>query len=100
MPLWKLQTVGSERLEFLYENRDTGKTVRLAPGVAYCFRAFYTMITDMVEGAWSQFVQRLNPDLLGQVVDLRIVSLRVPSRLPHSAPFPAEGAAGEPLLLL
>ena len=71
MPLWKLQTVGSERLEFLYENRDTGGTVRLAPGVAYCFRAFYTMVTEMVEGAWSRFVRRLNPDLLGQVVDLR-----------------------------
>ncbi|MDE0004201.1 MAG: HNH endonuclease, partial [Rhodospirillaceae bacterium] len=71
MPLWKLQTVGSERLEFLYRNLDAGGTVRLEPGVAYCFRAFYPMITDMIEGAWSHFVQRRNPQLLGQVVDLR-----------------------------
>ena len=71
MPLWKLQTVGSERLEFLYRNLDAGGTVRLEPGVAYCFRAFYPMITDMIEGAWSHFVQRRNPRLLGQVVDLR-----------------------------
>ena len=71
MPLWKLQTVGSERLEFLYENVDVGRVVRLEPGVAYCFRAFYPMIVDMIEGAWSHFVQRRNPKLLGQVVDLR-----------------------------
>ena len=71
MPLWKLQTVGSERLEFLYENVDAGGVVRLEPGVAYCFRAFYPMVTDIIEGAWSHFVQRRNPRLLGQVVDLR-----------------------------
>ena len=71
MPLWKLQTVRSERLDFLYENRDAGQVVRLEPGVAYCFRAFYQMITDMIEGAWSQFVQRRNRDFLGPVADLR-----------------------------
>ena len=57
MPLWRLQTVGSERLEFLYENVDVGGVVRLEPGVAYCFRAFYPMVTDIIEGAWSHFVQ-------------------------------------------
>ena len=71
MPLWKLQTVGAERLEFLYPNLERGDSVRLEPGVAYCFRAFYPMITDMIEGAWSHFVQRLNPERLGQVVELR-----------------------------
>ena len=71
MPLWKLQTVGSERLDFLYKNVDVGGVVRLEPGVAYCFRAFYPMVTDMIEGAWSHFVQRRNPRLLGQIVDLR-----------------------------
>ena len=71
MPLWKLQTVGSERLEFLYENSDAGEIVRLKPGVAYCFRAFHPMIIDMLQGAWLHFVQRCNPQSLGQVVDLR-----------------------------
>ncbi|MXX68127.1 MAG: HNH endonuclease [Gemmatimonadales bacterium] len=71
MPLWKLQTVGSERLEFLYENVDRGGSVRLQSGVAYCFRVFYPLVTDVIEGAWSHFVQRLNPQRLGQVVDLR-----------------------------
>ncbi|MDE2677232.1 MAG: HNH endonuclease [Gemmatimonadota bacterium] len=71
MPLWKLQTVRSGRLDFLYENHEKGRVVRLQPGVAYCFRAFYPMITDMIEGAWSQFVQERNRKHLGQVVDLR-----------------------------
>ena len=71
MPLWKLQTVRSGRLHFLYENHESGQVVQLQPGVAYCFRAFYPMITDMIEGAWSQFVQQRNRKHLGQVVDLR-----------------------------
>src|SRR5207248_1356968 len=36
MPLWKLQTVGEERLDFLYENLDRGNRITLKPGVAYC----------------------------------------------------------------
>ena len=35
MPLWKLQTVGDERLDFLYDNVDRGTIVTLKPGVAY-----------------------------------------------------------------
>jgi hypothetical protein len=34
MPLWKLQNVGEERLDFLYENLDRGTRVTLKPGVA------------------------------------------------------------------
>lgn len=72
MPLWKLQTVGSsERLEFLYKKAKVAGSITLEPGVAYCFRAFYPLITDTIEGAWSHFVQRANRQLLGQVVDLR-----------------------------
>ncbi len=71
MPLWKLQTVRSGRLDFLYENHESGQVVKVQPGVAYCFRAFYPMTTDMIEGAWSQFVQQRNRKHLGQVVDLR-----------------------------
>ena len=71
MPLWKLQTVGAERLDFLYKNVDTDGMVRLEPGVAYCFRALYPMVVDMIEGAWSHFVQRRNSRLLRQAVDLR-----------------------------
>ena len=52
MPLNKLQNVGSEQLDFLYQIVDHGRAVRLKPGVTYCLRALYPMVTDMIEGAW------------------------------------------------
>ncbi len=70
MPLWKLQTVGSEPLEFLYENLGRGNRITLKPGVAYCFRAFYELVRDLIEGAWVRFVQKLNATKLGNVSDL------------------------------
>jgi hypothetical protein len=70
MPLWKLQTVGRERLDFLYENKDTGDFVTLRPGVAYCFRAFYDLVVDLVRAAWLRYVRRYNASLLGETSDL------------------------------
>jgi 5-methylcytosine-specific restriction endonuclease McrA len=71
MPLWKLQTVGSERLDFLYANLDTTtKTITMKPGVAFCFRAFYGLMRDLIQGAWVRFVQKLNANNLGNVTDL------------------------------
>jgi len=70
MPLWKLQTVGSEPLEFLYENLGRGSRITLKPGVAYCLRAFYELVRDLIEGAWVRFVQKLNGGKLGGVTDL------------------------------
>jgi hypothetical protein len=70
MPLWKLQTVGDERLEFLYANLDRGTTISLKPGVAYCFRAFYELLRDLIQGAWVRFVQKLNANNIGNVIDL------------------------------
>ena len=71
MPLWKLQTVGSERLDFLYDNLDTTtKTITLKPGVAFCFRAFYGLMRDLIQGAWVRFVQKLNASNLGNLTDL------------------------------
>ena len=71
MPLWKLQTVGEERVDFLYPNLGQGAEITLEPGVAYCFRSFYPMITEMVEGAWLHHVRRHNPEALGPESDLR-----------------------------
>ncbi len=85
MPLWKLQTVGSERLDFLYDNVDGGSVIRLKPGVAYCFRAFHPMIVDMLQGIWLDFVQRRNVQLLGQIPDLR--SFLFGTRRGSLAPF-------------
>jgi 5-methylcytosine-specific restriction endonuclease McrA len=70
MPLWKLQTVGDERLEFLYENLDRGNRITLKPGVAFCFRAFYELVRDLIEGAWVRFVQKINSNKLGSATDL------------------------------
>ena len=70
MPLWKLQTVGDERLDFLYDNLDSGKTITLKPGAAYCLRAFYGLLRDLIQGAWVRFVQKLNSLRLGNITDL------------------------------
>jgi len=73
MPLWKLQTVGSRKLDFLYEDREdeNPREITLRPGVAYCFREFYSLITDMVQGAWTAHVRRTNDALLGPASELR-----------------------------
>ena len=70
MPLWKLQTVGHERLDFLYENSETGRAIALRAGVAYCFRKFHGLISDLVRGAWVRFVRQQNMDVLGEAADL------------------------------
>jgi 5-methylcytosine-specific restriction endonuclease McrA len=70
MPLWKLQTVGEERLNFLCDNPDGGDRITLKPGVAYCLWAYYELLRDMVQAAWVRFIQRLNAKMLGNVTDL------------------------------
>ena len=42
----------------------------MKPGVAYCFRAFYELIRDLIEGAWVRFVQKVNGNKLSNVADL------------------------------
>ncbi|HEY6274204.1 MAG TPA: hypothetical protein VIX19_19650 [Terriglobales bacterium] len=73
MPLWKLQTVGQERLDFLYENTGTGTTIELRPGVVYCCRKFHALISDLVRGAWVRYARQQNLDLLGETADLNEV---------------------------
>lgn len=70
MPLWKLQTVGRERVDFLYENTGQGTSIELRPGVAYCFRKFHALISDLVRGAWVRYVRQQNLDILGETSDL------------------------------
>ena len=73
MPLERLQTVGSQKLAFLYDDADAKKAreITLRPGVAFCFREFYSLITDMVQGAWTAHVRRTNDALLGPASELR-----------------------------
>jgi hypothetical protein len=73
MPLWRLQRVGPERLDFLYEERVVdGETIVLRPGIAECFQQQFTIVQALVQMSWLTFVQRLpaNRDLVGPTGDL------------------------------
>jgi hypothetical protein len=71
MPLWKLQTVGTEQVPFLYDRSDDPQVIKLKPGVAYCFRAFYPMLCNLFRSAWIDYVRRFNTESLGHITDLR-----------------------------
>jgi hypothetical protein len=65
MPLWRLQRIWAEQLNFLYENRGDGGVVHLLPGIAYCFRRFHALISDLVQGAWVRYVRQQNLTVIG-----------------------------------
>jgi hypothetical protein len=75
MPLLKLQTVGGEEREFLYENRVEGRgeaaAITLKPGIAYCFRSFHPLVVELAQGGWAKRVRRANPELIGERTELR-----------------------------
>ena len=68
MPLWKLQTVGPEKLHFLYPNVGQGNRIELHGEAVYCLRLFRELIGDIAETAWVRFVRHLprNQALLGE----------------------------------
>jgi len=70
MPLWRLQRIGTEQLNFLYENQGDGRSIELRPGVAFCFRKFHALISDLVRGAWVRYIRQQNLGLLGETADL------------------------------
>jgi 5-methylcytosine-specific restriction endonuclease McrA len=72
MPLWKLQTVAGERLDFLYANLDRNdvQSISLRSGVAYCLRAFHPLLTDLIRGAWLRYVRATNLSVIGEASDL------------------------------
>jgi len=65
-PLWKLQTIGREKFEFLYGPGPESDRIELRPGIAYCFRQFYTFVQDAVRSAWLRDVRSLNSAVLGE----------------------------------
>ena len=65
MPLWKLQTVGRERLDFLYPNVGRGSLLRLHGEAVYCLRRFRDLIGDMAEGAWVRICDEIGETDLG-----------------------------------
>lgn len=70
MPLWKLQRVGDEVVDFLYPNAGKGRVIRLKPGVAYCLRTFHGILRNLIEGAWVNFVRNQNLQALGHSTEL------------------------------
>jgi hypothetical protein len=75
MPLWRLQKVGGgEPDTFLYphELKREGDVqgIVLRPGVGYCLRAFHPLVVDLAQGAWTRFIRRRNPTVLGERTDL------------------------------
>jgi hypothetical protein len=73
MPLWKLQTVGRVRIEFIYDHDpNEGREILLKDGVCFCFRLFYGLIHELVRGAWLRFVRSVSENrlLMGEATDL------------------------------
>jgi HNH endonuclease len=73
MPLWKLQTVGRVRIEFLYDHDPReGHEILLKEGVCFCFRLFYGLVHELVRGAWLRFVRGVSENrlLLGDTTDI------------------------------
>jgi len=73
MPLWKLQTVGGQRLDFIYPNEGRGGRIRMRGEAVYCLRRFRDLIGDLAQTAWVRFVGGLvkNRPVLGESADLR-----------------------------
>lgn len=65
MPLWKLQVVGRSVLPIFYVQHGAGNTIDLLPGVVYNLRRFYDLIRNLVQGAWTSHIRRINRDALG-----------------------------------
>ena len=72
-PLWRLQRIADQPLNFLYENQSIGMRVEsltLLPGVAFSLRRFHALITELIRGAWLQYVRKYNAVALGSTSDL------------------------------
>jgi len=72
MPLRYLQNVGRGSLAFLYDQPQAvaPSTILLYPGVAYCFRRFHGLISELVQSAWTRWVRERNLSVIGDVADL------------------------------
>lgn len=79
-PLWSLLVVGTETLDFLYGRGDKDDAIELRPGVADCFRRFYSLILDVVRAAWAKFPADLARNL---VLADRTCNGNKRDRMPH-----------------
>jgi hypothetical protein len=72
MPLWRLQRLRNEVLDFLYAESPVADNIRLKPGVAANLRRFHAIIVRLAQSEWMHFIQSLpgNSRLLGPTSDL------------------------------
>jgi hypothetical protein len=72
MPLWRLQRLRNETLDFLYAESPLPGHIRLKDGVAANLRRFHSIIVRLAQSEWMQFIQALpqNSQLLGPTSDL------------------------------
>jgi hypothetical protein len=72
MPLWRLQVLRNQTLDFLYERSTTNDRITLRAGVAANLRRFHGMIVRLAQSEWMHFIQGLprNAPLLGATSDL------------------------------
>jgi 5-methylcytosine-specific restriction endonuclease McrA len=72
MPLWRLQVLRNQTLDFLYERSAARNSITLKAGVAANLRRFHGMIVRLAQFEWMHFIQALpsNAPLLGATSDL------------------------------
>jgi hypothetical protein len=72
MPLWRLQRLRNEVLDFLYAESPVAGNIRLKSGVAANLRRFHGIIVRLAQSEWIHFIQALpgNSQLLGPTSDL------------------------------
>src|SRR5512139_56055 len=70
MPLWRLQRVGHEDIQFLYEPGPGASHITLLPGVACHLRERAPLIRRLAQTEWLRFVLSLeqNQPVLGRAV--------------------------------
>lgn len=70
MPLWKLQVIGSEQIQFLYHPSKDPDEIILKSGIAYTMRNFNGMIRETIRTHWIKFIRQQNAKELGANIDL------------------------------
>jgi hypothetical protein len=71
MPLWRLQVLRNQTLDFLYKRKAANDRITLRAGVAANLRRFHGMIVRLAQSEWMHFIQGLpgNAPVLGATSD-------------------------------
>ena len=67
-PLWRLQILGNQVEEFLYDHNEKENYIALSAGVAYCFRRFYDLVVSVSRQHWLQKIRSIpaNQKIIGE----------------------------------